>query len=234
MFIRKLIMFKIPIILIVSSIILLLKQPLWLKQDNFGISLVASILGVGISIFTAESYKKLSEHKRLKKTFGLLRLTTIPYLKNQYESILETLRLYQDICSLEQAKSFLLLVSNFELVSSNFDKSWLQLIYSQDFIDAIESDDQINNLSHAIFEILIFTQQFTTQSINTKNLLHLLSEKSQNLKEEEIAHLLINTRQTRNSLNDTTYKLKEYTEKLDQEIDKLFKKYGVKYMEIAR
>jgi hypothetical protein len=57
--------FWIPITLIVASIIC------WFyildTLDNFKVGLIASILGVGISIFTAESFKKINEYKKVKK-----------------------------------------------------------------------------------------------------------------------------------------------------------------------
>ena len=161
--------FWIPITLIIISVIG------WFyildTLGNFKVGLIASILGVGISIFTAESFKQINEYKRVKKTLGFLKLITIPYLKNQSENLTETMKLYQDICSITQAQSFLALVSNFDGVSLSFDKSWLQLIYSQDFIDAIKSDDQFNKLSNAVLEIQLFTKQLTAQSVNAKHLL---------------------------------------------------------------
>ena len=126
--------------------------------NSFKDGLIASVLGVGISISIAESFKRLSEYKRIKKTLGFLKLIAVPYLKNQSENLKETIKSYQDICSIKQGEAFLVLVSGFDSISLSFDKSWLQLVYSQGFVDAINSDDQFNKLSNAIFEILLFTK----------------------------------------------------------------------------
>jgi hypothetical protein len=221
--------FWIPITLIVISVIC------WFyildTLGNFKVGLIASILGVGISIFTAESFKKISEYKRVKKTLGFLKLITIPYLKNQSENFTETIKLYQDICSMAQAQSFLALVSNFDAVSLNFDKSWLQLIYSQDFIDAINSDDQFNKLSNAILEIQLFTKQLTAQSVNAK---HLLMNDFTKFGEKETESFLSRAKQIRNDLNVSAQKLEKYTDKLNEEIDRFFSNSGVKHEEFDR
>lgn len=198
---------------------------------NFRLGLISSILGVGISIFTAESFKKINEYKRLKKTLGLLKLIAIPYLKNQAENLAETIKLYQDICSIPQAQSFLALVSNFDSISLNFDKSWLQLIYSQEFIDAINSDDHFNKLSNAILEIQLFTKQLTAQSVNAK---HLLMNDFTKFGEKETGFFLSRAKQIRNDLNDSARKLEKYTDKLNEEIDRFFSKTGAKYEEFER
>ena len=221
--------FWIPITLIISSVIC------WFYISDtlgtFKVGLIASILGVGISIFTAESFKKISEYKRVKKTLGFLKLVTIPYLKNQSENLAETTKVYQDICSITQAQSFLVLVSNFDSVSLSFDKSWLQLIYSQDFIDAINSDEQFNKLSNAVFEILLFIKQLTAQSVNAK---HLLMNDLTKFGDEETSFFLSRTKQIRNDLNDSASKLEKYTDKLDEEINRFLSDSGAKHEEFER
>lgn len=199
--------------------------------NSFQSGLVASILGIGISIFIAESFRKLNEHKRVKKTLGFLKLITIPYLKNQSENLTETIKLYQDICNTAQAQSFLMLVANFDSVSLSFDKSWLQLIYSQDFIDAISSDDQFNKIANTIFEILLFTKVLTAQSVNAK---HLLANDLTKLSDEETKFFLTRTKQIRNDLNESAQKLQKYTEKLNEEIERFFSQNAVKYEEFER
>ena len=221
--------FLIPIILIIISIIC------WFyisdTLGNFKVGFIASVLGVGISIFTAESFKQINEYKRVKKTFGFLKLITIPYLKNQSENITDTMKLYQDICSITQAQSFLVLISNFDAVSLSFDKSWLQLIYSQDFIDAMKSDDQFNKLSNAVLEIQLFTKQLTAQSVNAK---HLLINDFTKFGEKETDLFLSRTKQIRNDLNISAQKLEKYTDKLNEEIDHFFSSAGVKHEEFDR
>lgn len=199
--------------------------------NSFQSGLVASILGIGISIFIAESFRKLNEHKRVKKTLGFLKLITIPYLKNQSENLTETIKLYQDICNTAQAQAFLMLVANFDSVSLSFDKSWLQLIYSQDFIDAISSDDQFNKIANTIFEILLFTKVLTAQSVNAK---HLLANDLTKLSDEETKFFLTRTKQIRNDLNESAQKLQKYTEKLNEEIERFFSQNAVKYEEFER
>jgi len=221
--------FWIPITLVIISVIC------WFyildTLGNFKVGLIASILGVGISIFTAESFKQINEYKRVKKTLGFLKLITIPYLKNQSGNLTETMKLYQDICSITQAQSFLALVSNFDGVSLSFDKSWLQLIYSQDFIDAIKSDDQFNKLSNAVLEIQLFTKQLTAQSVNAK---HLLMNDFTKFGEKETDLFLSRAKQIRNDLNVSAQKLEKYTDKLNEEIDRFFSNSGVKHEEFDR
>ncbi len=221
--------FWLPLLLIIIAAICWFYIPVGVNSFQSG--LIASILGVGISIFAAESYKKLNEHKRVKKTLGFLKLITIPYLKNQSENLSETIKLYQDICSTPQAHAFLMLVANFDSVSISFDKSWLQLIYSQDFIDAISSGDQFNKISNTILEILLFTKVLTAQSINAK---HLLANDLTKLSEEETKFFLTRTKQIRNDLNDSAQKLQKYTDKLNEEVERFFAKNAVRYEEIER
>ena len=199
--------------------------------SNFRSGLVASILGVGISIFTAESYKKLTEHKRVKKTLGFLKLITIPYLKSQSKDVADTMKLYLDICSLSQAHTFLLLAANFDSVSMGFDKSWLHLIYSQGFVDAINSDDHFYKISNTVLEILLFTKVLTAQSVNAK---HLLANDLTKLSDEEMDFFLLRTKQIRNELNENAQKLQKYTDKLNDEVDRFFSQNAVKYEEFER
>ncbi len=221
--------FLVPIILIIISIIC------WFyisdNLGNFKTGLIASALGVGISIFTAESFKKINEHKRIKKTFGFLKLITIEYLKNQSENFSDTIKEYKDICSIAHAQRFLVLVSNFDSVSLSFDKSWLQLIYAQDFIDAINSDDHLNKLSRAILEVQLFIKQLAAQSVNAK---HLLMNDFTQFNEKDTEYFLSRTKQIRSALDDSAIKLKKYTDQLNEEIDHFFAKTGVKHEEFER
>lgn len=221
--------FQLPLLLTIIAVICWFYIPVGVSGFQSG--LVASILGVGISIFAAESYKKLNEHKRVKKTLGFLKLIIIPYLKNQSENLTETIKLFQDICYTTQAQAFLILVANFDSVSLSFDKSWLQLIYSQDFIDAISSEDQFNKISNTIFEILLFTKMLTTQSVNAK---HLLANDLTKLSDEETKYFLTRTKQIRNDLNESAQKLQKYTEKLNEEIERFCSQNAVKYEEFER
>jgi hypothetical protein len=221
--------FWIPFILIFISIIC--SFYILDTFGNFRIGLLSSVLGIGISIFTAESFKQINEYKRVKKTLGLLKLIALPYLKNQSEDIAETIKSYQDICTITQAQSFLVLVSNFDSVSLSFDKSWLQFIYSQDFIDAIKSDDQFNKLSNAVLEIQLFTKQLTMQSVIAK---HLLMSDFTKFGYKDTNHFLSRVKQVRNNLNVSVQKLEKYTDKLNEEICRFLSSSGVEYEEFER
>jgi hypothetical protein len=221
--------FRLPLLLSIVAVICWFYIPD--TVSNFKGGLVASFLGVGIAIFTAESFKKRNAHKKVKRTFGFLKLTAVPYLKNQSENLTETIKLYQDICSTSQAQAFLMLVANFDLVSLSFDKSWLQLIYSQDFIDAISSDDQFNKIFNLTLEMSLFTKVLTAQSINAK---HLLANDLTKLSDEEIKFFLSRTKQIRNDLNESALKLQKYTDRLNEEVEQFFFKNAVKYEEFKR
>jgi hypothetical protein len=199
--------------------------------NNFEVGLVSSALGIGISISVAEGIKKRSEHRRIKKTLGLLKLITVPYLKNQSENFKENLKLYQDMFLLPHVQAFLLLVMNFDKVSSTFDKNWFQMVYSTDFIDAINSDSQLNSIALTISEVLIFTKTLTWQSLNAKRLMAVDVNK---FSQGELEHYIGEARKIRDDLNDVTQKLEKYTDKLDDEIVALLFDTGVKYEEFER
>lgn len=98
--------------------------------DNFSAfesTLFGTFLGVGLTIVIAEGFKNLTEYKRIKKTFGLLKLVTVPYIKNQAENLQETAKQYNDMCSIEQTASLFVHCAHLDRVAVNFDKSWLQL-----------------------------------------------------------------------------------------------------------
>lgn len=221
--------FLAPLLLIFISAVLWFYIPD--NLSNFKVGLLASILGIGISISIVEGMKGLNEHKRIKKTFGFIKLITIPYLKNQSENFLDTMKNYQDICSLTKAQSLLFLVANFDSASLNFDKSWLQLVYSQDFIDAIKSDNQFNKISNAILEILLFTKMLTAQSINAK---HLLANDPSKFSEIDKNNFLSKTKKIRDDINENMQKLKKYTEKLEEEIDIYFSLNSIIHKEFER
>src|SRR3989344_7051821 len=124
--------FWMPILLLVVAIFCWFYAPDTI--GNFKAALLGTTLGVAISLFAAESFKKVTEHKRVKKTFGFLKLVTIPYLKNQAENFSASMQIYRDMCSVEQSLSFLAMRAHFNRIADNLDKSWLQLVYSQDFI----------------------------------------------------------------------------------------------------
>ena len=84
--------FCLPLLLVVTAIVGWFYMPD--NLSDFKSTLVGTLLGVGITLAAAESFKKLAEYKRVKKTFGLLRLITIPYLKHQAENLEATIKQY--------------------------------------------------------------------------------------------------------------------------------------------
>lgn len=208
----------------------------YIDQDglsDFQIGLLSSILGVGIAITFNENRKSLIDHQRTKKTFGLLRLIIIPYLKNQSENIIETMKLYDDICSFDKSIAFIRLISEFNRISTDFDKNWLQLIYSQDFIDAIKSDNHFNKISNQIFEIMIFTKTITGCSINAKNLLDGLSDINVISEDNKIISIE-KSKKIRNEILDVAQKLQKYADNLNNEITNFLEHNGVIYSEFER
>lgn len=195
-------------------------------------SLVGSGLGIGISIAVAEGFKKRDAHLRIKKTMGYLKLVAVPYLKNQAENLEDTLKKWQDICSLEAAFAFLIIVANLDGIVEAFDKSWLNLVYSQDSIEAI-NDDEFNKTANTIFELILFTKTLAAASARAKNLL-VNDITSLKANDEHAAKFLDETRLLRNDLNDAVAKLVKYTDRFSEELDVFFKRNGMKYEEFDR
>lgn len=199
--------------------------------SDFKSTLIGTFLGISISLAAAESFKRIAEHKRVKKTFCFLELITIPYLKNQAQNLQDTLGEYQDICSIEQAASFLAICAHLNRVAVDFDKSWLRLVYSQEFLDAISNDDHFNKISHAIFEVLLFTKQLSAQSVNARSLL--LNDIT-HLTDTQKIDLIERSKNIRNNLKDSAEKLQKYTERLKEEIRNFLDKTGALYSELER
>ena len=204
--------------------------------DNFVTALVATALGIGITVSCAEGIKRLGEHKRRKKTAGLLKLVTIPYLENQCLNFKENSKLYKDMGELEHARAFLLLVTNYHRISASFDKNWFQLIYSTDFIDTIDSDSRMNAIGHAVSEVLIFTKTITWHSLGASRLLDLLRrlEDTKMLTKDDVLLVVSQARAIRDSVDESIEKLVKFTDELNREIDDLFAKTGVSYEKIER
>ena len=221
--------FWLPLLLGMVSIIGWFYMP-----DNFSTfksTLFGTFLGVGLTIATAEGFKSLTEHKRVKKTFGLLKLVAVPYIKNQAENLQETAKQYNDICSIEQAVSLFVHCAHLDRVATNFDKSWLQLIYSQDFLDSIKNNEHFNKIANAIFEVLLFLKQLSAQSINAQiNLQNDLPRLSDDQKND----LIERAKKMRNELVDNAAKLAKYSDKLDEEIMRFLNTNGVNYSEFER
>lgn len=217
--------------LLLSSVGLFLWFYISDNLSDFKSTLIGAFLGISISLTTAESFKRLAEYKRVKKTFGFLELITIPYLKNQAQNLQDTVGQYQDICSIEQAASFLAICAHLNRVAVDFDKSWLRLVYSQEFLDAISNDEHFNKISHAIFEVLLFTKQLSAQSVNARSLL--LNDIA-HLTDTQKIDLIERSKNIRNNLKDSAEKLQKYTEKLKEEIRNFLDKTGALYSEFER
>lgn len=230
---RYLQFFRIPIIVALSAAFLwFFYVPDANGKSDFKINLLGTVLGVGLSIAIAESFNQIVEYKRRKKTFGLIKLITIPYLKSQAENFLATMKSYENISSHKEALAFLMMVSRFDRIGESLDKSWLQLVYSQDFIDAIDCDIHFNKIAHAVLEVLLFTKQITAQSINAQSLLDVdvsfLSE------EQETQFYLTRSNNIRDTVNDNAKKLHKYVSELDSEISAFLASNGSYYTEFKR
>jgi len=221
--------FAIPILLFIICALTWLFAPDSVSSTQGG--LLGAVLGVGLSISVAESFKALTEHKRRKKTFGLLKLITIPYLKCRASGLIDTMKDYNDICSFEKAVEFLVMVSHFDSSAQSFDKEWFQLVYSQDFLDAIKSDTHFGALAIPIKEVLLMSDQLTTQATNAKvNLSNDLS----NLTDDNKNELIRRSRQMRDVVMDNALKLQKYTDDLDKELMTYLQQNGVGYSETDR
>ena len=222
------------LVLIVISILCMVYLPDGL--NTFQVGLVSTALGVGISIAGAEGIKQRTQHIRMKKTAGLLKLVTIQYLENQCLNFKENSKLYKDMTDFEHARDFLLLVQNYDKVSSTFDKNWFQLVYSADFIDIIDADSQLNAIGHTISEVLIFNKTITWHSLGASRLLaretRMSSEGTFN--KDDVAHFVLQARKIRDDMDDCIEKLEKYTHELNEELSKIFTRTGVGYEEIPR
>ncbi len=219
-------LFKIPLLLGLIAVASWLFVPYSITTYRGG--LIASVLGVGISIFAAESFKKVAEHKRVKKNLGTIKYVTIPYLESHARGITDTLKKYQDTLSVLQAFLLLTLVANYDTISVTFDKSWLELIHSQDFIDAIENDELFYQIADVEFEVLSFTKNLTDQSVRAK---YLLTNWQSLIKSDKQVELLSQVSSIRDSLNKSAKTLEQYTKKLDRAADIFLMQNGAKYQD---
>jgi hypothetical protein len=211
--------FFLPIIIIIAAFVC------WFKLSDsigsFKTTFVATILGVGATIFFNESFKTLQDHKRIKKTFGFLKLVTIPYIKGEAETTLSYLDNYKDINNVAKAKAFAINSCNFIELMHIFDKSWLNLIYSQEFLDTIKTDDVFNKISHAIFEVLLFTTNISKNCLNLKKW-----QTIEQFDAETQKIGFIEMEKTRSEMNDSANKLLKYVKILEYELDFFLNKNG--------
>ena len=187
--------------------------------------MLATFRGVGTTIFMADGFRRLTEHRRLKRTLGMLKYITIPYLEAQSGGITDTMKQYNGTISIPQALLLLELVSNFDSISLDFDKSWLQLIHSQDFIDAIDNDDHFHKIADAEFEVHTFTKNLAAQSVRAKYLL----TTSQLLISTNQAQFLVEVQGVRDTLQEGAKNLAKYSKELGKTIDSFLLDNGVSY-----
>lgn len=226
--------FKIPIILIIVGLIIYFGLNINLqfisqnKKEDFLIQLLATLIGVGISVFIAESFKKIQQRERTKKSFGILKSVTINYLKDRTDELSNTIKQYKDICDVEHAESFLRLVSGFNQIALVFDKKWMDLIYSQDFLDVIETDNQFNKITESIAGTLSLIANLSLYAINAKEIIT-TPKKFQN---GQYSNLVVNkSREIRDNIMSIVLSLEKDILKLEEEMDILFIKTGINYLE---
>lgn len=204
----------------------------WLHNPHFSDFrniLLATFLGVGATIFWADGLKKMTEYRRVKRTFGFLKYVVAPYLESQAESVKDTLsqEAYQGELNIAKAYLFLTLVANFDSISSDFDKSWLQLVYSQDFIDAmsLESDEQFQRIADVELEVLSFTKCLTAQSVRAKYWLI----NGQHIPDDRQADFLADATNMRDTLIESADGLRSYSKELEKTIDDFLLSNGTTY-----
>lgn len=192
--------------------------------DSYKSGLIASILGIGISISVAEAIKSLGEHRRIKRTLGFMKLIVLPYLTNLSENIDLLLERYGDICTHEQASAMLFEVANFDVISGSFDKEWLQMVYAPEFIDAIQTDDQFNNIALAIYETLLITKALTWHCVQSRSLMSKPADKERPERDTEL--FIGVARSIRASLRSDNRKFARQLDRLDTEVTRLMSSTG--------
>lgn len=99
------------------------------------------------------------------------------------------------------------------------------------FLDSVKNDEHFNKIANAIFEVLLFLEQLSAQSINAQiNLQNNLSGLSDDQKNDFIKR----ARKMRDELIDNADKLSKYSDKLDEEITRFLNTNGVNYSEFER
>lgn len=198
--------------------------------SNFKVQLLATFLGVFLSISIASSSNDRRQYLRLKRTFGLLKLIAVPHLKNQAENIKDTMDSFSDICTLERALSFLVMSSQFDSFSTSSDKNWMQLIYSKEFLDAPINDAHFNTIASAILEQLLFTKKLVSQASNAKGLIGNPAQMS----EEQKTLIIKRSQEIRDDLRSSADSLLRYVENLNKEVISFLEKNGAHYSETER
>lgn len=198
---------------------------------SYRVQLVATFLGVFLSIAIISANDRKREYIRIKRSFGLLKLIAVPLLKNQAENIRDTMNNYGDICSLEKAIGFFTMASRLDTSALASDKNWTQLIYSREFLDAPIKDGHFNVISQAVLEQLLFIKTLIGQSNNSKNLLPV---NFPNLTDDQNKFVIDRAREIRDDLLRASMSLLKYIENMDREVLKFLQENGANYTEIER
>lgn len=208
-----------------------------LEISTFRIQLVATFLGVGVSIAAVVGNEHRKQRSRRNKTFGLLRLVVVPYLDKQHRDFSMTMKNVMDICEYHQAIAFLELSSHFDKLGENYDVNWFQLIYSQEFLDFIKKDSYFNKIANVISEVLLFKNHLVSNSLKAKHLLigiNNIAKYNQPLDLSGRKVIVKRTKDIRNQLISCNDKFKKYLEKLKDELDKFLEENGIRYEEFER
>lgn len=203
-----------------------------IDQKNYLIQMIATLVGVGLSIFTASGFNKIQRTIRIKKTFAFLKLVTIPYLNTQIKSMRNTFNQFSDICTYSQAMAFMRISNNLRSVERNFDTSWFSLIYSQDFFDLVDDDEIFNSICHAILEINYYTSAIVYQSINASDFIK--APESLDTDEEFRIKAITKAKEIRGEVLNQIDHLEKYKNTLDTQIMNFLRQKGAKYTEIVR
>jgi hypothetical protein len=151
----------------------------------------------------------------------------VPYLKSHAESMSYTLsqKAYQGKLTMTQALLFLTLAANFDTISSDFDKTWLQPIHSQDFIDAIDDSDLLYNIADVELEVLSFTKLLATQSVRARYWLI----NGQQIPDEQQIQFIAEVEKMRDDLQKSADSLAKYSVVLDKAIEAFLLNNGAKF-----
>lgn len=220
--------FGIPLVVLVVTVILWCFFPA--DGDSFKVQIIATLLGTGFVVSLPVGFELKQRHLRRKKTFGYLKVNTIPLLEQLHKTFSQTLNSYLDINTSDDAKQLLILIGNCKIVLHNFDKSWEQLVLGNNFFDSIENGDDFYNLSKIIYELKVYLVHFSGGIVNSISLLNSYKLTGQVSDEE----LIVRTRILRNELIQSTNFFSLKTTEFDIVVSKYLQQQGVVYHEELR
>lgn len=192
---------------------------------------MAAIFGIGITISTDRSFSKLAEYRRLKRSAGILKLTTIPYLTNLHENLAGNLERFNDICSIEQANAALDYYASLDAISETYTSEWVQLMHSPDIIESIDTDSQFSTIYRAVSEQSLMKKYLVNRAVGARSF---INRPQLNPAEIEVQLNIQRAREWRDDLKRENAVFKEAVETLAGEIDDLLAKTGTIYVENDR